>query len=140
MGKYNVSLKAHGGHDATWVTIEAENLSELTDMVDGFHQSGVAALIGTAVTALRGQEALGAVLGARPVEHPGQYDKPAQGGSQAPSQASGGSTPYGPPPTCPHGQKRFLEKPYKNKPGNWKAWACPAPQGTPDACSLEFIK
>ncbi|MBK3601003.1 hypothetical protein JHN62_05465, partial [Streptomyces sp. MBT54] len=47
---------------------------------------------------------------------------------------------YGQAPTCPHGAKRFIEKPYKNKPGTWRAWGCPAPQGTPDACGLEFIK
>ncbi|MBK3613909.1 hypothetical protein JHN50_04320, partial [Streptomyces sp. MBT98] len=56
--------------------------------------------------------------------------------AQAPAQA----TPYGQAPTCPHGAKRFIEKPYKNKPGTWRAWGCPAPQGTPDACGLEFIK
>jgi hypothetical protein len=142
--KYTVTLKAHGGHDATWVVIKAGSQTELVDLLSGFSQSGVSALIGESVTALRAEEILGAQLGARPVTHPGQFDQGGQNGAQAPSQApsggNAGQTPYGNAPTCPHGTKRFLEKPYKNKPGTWKAWACPAPQGTPDACSLEFIR
>jgi hypothetical protein len=136
-------MKAHGGHDASWVVVKAESLGELTDILEGFTSSGISALVGNAVTALRAEEALGAALGARPVTHPGQYDNPAQNGPQNGSHgpsAGQASTPYGPPPSCPHGTKRFLEKPYKNKPGTWRAWACPAPQGTPDACPLEFIR
>lgn len=142
--KFTVTLKSHGGHDATWVVIKADSQSDLVDQLDGFTRSGVSALIGEAVTALRAEETLGALLGARPVEHPGQYDRPAQsapqGGYQAPQGAPPATTPHGNAPTCPHGTKRFIEKPYKNKPGTWKAWSCPAPQGTPDQCSLEFIK
>jgi hypothetical protein len=140
MPEISVTMKAHGGHDASWVVVKAESLSELTDILDGYGRSGVSALIGEAVTALRAEEILGSMLGARPVEHPGNYDRGGQNGGQGASQAPAGQTPYGTPPTCPHGTKRFLEKPYKNKPGTWKAWACPAPQGTPDACSLEFIR
>jgi hypothetical protein len=141
--KFSVTLKSHGGHDATWVVIKAESQTELVDLLDGYTKSGVSALIGEAVTALRAEEILGSMLGARPVTHPGQYDQGGQNGGQGAAQGGGGgqaSTPYGQAPTCPHGTKRFLEKPYKNKPGMWKAWACPAPQGTPDSCSLEFIK
>jgi hypothetical protein len=138
--KFSVTLKSHGGHDATWVVVKADSQTELVDLLSGFGQSGVSALIGEAVTALRAEEILGAQLGARPVTHPGQYDQPGQNGGQAPAQGGQAATPYGQAPTCPHGTKRFLEKPYKNKPGMWKAWACPAPQGTADACSLEFIK
>lgn len=142
--KLTVTIKSHGGHDATWVVFTADSLAEMTDLVDGFAQSGLSALLGGAVTALRAEEALGSILGARPVEHPGNYDRqPPQGGyQQAPAapQGGGNATPYGNAPSCPHGTKKFLEKPYKNKPGNWKAWACPAPQGDPSACSLEFIR
>lgn len=139
--KFSVTLKAHGGHDATWVVVKADSLAELTDQLDGIASSGVSALIGGAVSALRAEEALGSILGARPETHPGQYDNRGRGtGQAAPAPAGQASTPYGNAPTCPHGTKRFLEKPYKNKPGTWRAWACPAPQGTPDACSLEFIK
>ncbi|THA41783.1 hypothetical protein [Streptomyces sp. A1547] len=144
MPEISVTMKAHSGHDASWVVVKAESLTELVDVLDGYGRSGVSALIGEAVTALRAEEILGAQLGARPVTHPGQYDNApqngAQGAAQAPPAPSAGPTPYGNAPTCPHGTKRFLEKPYKNKPGTWKAWACPAPQGTPDACSLEFIR
>ncbi|MGW6571637.1 hypothetical protein ACWGAN_05600 [Streptomyces sp. NPDC054945] len=144
MPEISVTMKAHSGHDASWVVVKAESLTELVDVLDGYGRSGVSALIGEAVTALRAEEILGAQLGARPVTHPGQYDNAphngAQGAAQAPPTPSAGPTPYGNAPTCPHGTKRFLEKPYKNKPGTWKAWACPAPQGTPDACSLEFIR
>ncbi|MCB5179541.1 hypothetical protein [Streptomyces antimicrobicus] len=144
MPEISVTMKAHGGHDASWVVVKAESLTELVDILDGYGRSGVSALVGEAVTALRAEETLGAQLGARPVTHPGQYDAAPQNGAhgapQAPSASPAGQTPYGNPPTCPHGTKRFLEKPYRNKPGNWKAWACPAPQGTPDACSLEFIR
>ncbi|MCP9207776.1 hypothetical protein [Streptomyces cucumeris] len=138
--KFSVTLKSHGGHDATWVVIKADSQAELVDLLDGYTKTGISALIGEAVSALRAEETLGAQLGARPVEHPGNYDRGAQAPAPAPAQAPAGQTPYGTPPTCPHGQKRFLEKPYKNKPGTWRAWACPAPQGTPDACSLEFIR
>jgi hypothetical protein len=142
--KFTVTMKSHGGHDATWVVVKADSQTELVDLLSGYSQSGVSALIGEAVTALRAEEILGAQLGARPVEHPGSYDRGghngAQAPSQAPSQAPAGQTPYGTPPTCPHGTKRFVEKPYRNKPGTWRAWGCPAPQGTPDACGLEFIK
>jgi hypothetical protein len=144
--KFTVTLKSHGGHDATWVVIKADSQTELVDLLSGYSQSGVSALIGEAVSALRAEEILGAQLGARPVEHPGQYDAPpqgaAQGGYQTPAASPAGqaSTPHGNPPTCPHGVKRFIEKPYRNKPGTWRAWSCPAPQGTPDQCSLEFIK
>jgi hypothetical protein len=138
--KFSVTLKAHGGHDATWVVVKADSLTELVDLLDGYGKSGVSALIGEAVTSLRAEEMLGAQLGARPVVHPGQFYQGGQNGGQAPAQAPSSPTPYGNAPTCPHGTKRFLEKPYKNKPGTWKAWACPAPQGTPDACSLEFIR
>lgn len=140
MPEISVTMKAHGAHDASWVVVKAESLGELTDILDGYTKCGISALVGEAVTALRAEETLGAQLGARPVEHPGNYDRGGQNGAQAPAQAPAGQTPYGTPPTCPHGQKRFLEKPYKNKPGTWRAWACPAPQGTPDACSLEFIR
>jgi hypothetical protein len=139
MSEISVTMKAHGGHDASWVVVKAGSLGELTDILDGFSASGVSALVGGAVTALRAEEALGAALGARPVTHPGAYDGGSQNGSQGGS-AGQAATPYGNAPTCPHGTKRFIEKPYKNKPGTWRAWGCPAPQGTPDACSLEFIK
>jgi hypothetical protein len=141
--KFSVTLKAHGGHDATWIVVKADSLAELTDHLEGIQSSGVSALIGGAVTALRAEEILGAQLGARPVAHPGQFDQGGQNGAQTATQgvsAGQAATPHGTPPTCPHGTKRFLEKPYRNKPGTWRAWACPAPQGTPDACSLEFIK
>ncbi|MFE0648517.1 hypothetical protein ACFVZH_08020 [Streptomyces sp. NPDC059534] len=134
--KFTVTLKAHGGHDATWVVIKAASQAELVEQLDGFAKTGISALIGEATAALRAEETLGAQLGARPVEHPASY----AGSPAAPQAQAAPATPYGTPPTCPHGTKRFLEKPYRNKPGNWKAWACPAPQGTPDACSLEFIK
>ncbi|MGW6535188.1 hypothetical protein ACWGBV_03020 [Streptomyces sp. NPDC055051] len=138
--KFTVTLKSHGGPDATWVVIKANSQTELVDLLNGYAQSGVSALVGEAVTALRAEEILGAQLGARPVEHPGQYDRGHQApAGQAPAQAAP-ATPYGNAPTCPHGTKRFIEKPYKNKPGTWRAWGCPAPQGTPDACGLEFIK
>ncbi|MEV7589699.1 hypothetical protein AB0O42_05435 [Streptomyces sp. NPDC089922] len=144
MPEISVTMKAHPGHDASWVVVKAESLAELVDVLDGYGRSGVSALIGEAVTALRAEEILGAQLGARPVTHPGHFDNAPQGGahgvSPAPSGPPATQTPYGHAPTCPHGTKRFLEKPYKNKPGTWKAWACPAPQGTPDACSLEFIR
>ncbi|MFC7979545.1 hypothetical protein ACFUT3_30470 [Streptomyces cinereoruber] len=135
--KYSVTLKAHGGHDATWVVIKADSQAELVDQLDGFTKTGISALIGEAVSALRAEEILGAQLGARPVEHPGNYTPPA---SAAPPAQAAPATPYGTPPTCPHGTKRFVEKPYRNKPGSWRAWGCPAPQGTPDACGLEFIR
>ncbi|MDT0472808.1 hypothetical protein RM863_11800 [Streptomyces sp. DSM 41014] len=149
--KFTVTMKSHAGHDATWVVVKANSQTELVDLLSGFSQSGVSALVGEAVSALRAEETLGALLGARPVEHPGQYDQAPQnapqggyqapqGGYQAPPSAPPAATPYGPAPTCPHGTKRFIEKPYKNKPGTWRAWTCPAPQGTPDQCSLEFIK
>jgi hypothetical protein len=144
MPEISVTMKAHGGHDASWVVVKAESLGELTDILDGYSKSGISALVGEAVTALRAEEILGAQLGARPVTHPGQYDQGGQNGSQNGGQggyqAPAAQTPHGTPPTCPHGTKRFIEKPYKNKPGTWKAWGCPAPQGTPDACSLEFIR
>ncbi|MEU3618815.1 hypothetical protein ABZ725_41805 [Streptomyces sp. NPDC006872] len=146
MAEISATLKAHGGHDATWVVIKAETMAELTDLLTNYSQCGISALVGEAVTMLRAEEILGAQLGARPVEHPGQYDAAPQGapqsGYQAPAASSAGqaSTPHGNPPTCPHGVKRFIEKPYRNKPGTWRAWSCPAPQGTPDQCSLEFIK
>ncbi len=138
--KFCVTLKAHGGHDATWVVVKANSQAELVDALDGFTKTGISALIGEAVTALRAEEILGAQLGARPVEHPGNYDRGGQSGAQAPAQAPAGQTPHGTPPTCPHGTKKFIEKPYRNKPGTWRAWSCPAPQGTPDQCSLEFIR
>jgi hypothetical protein len=153
MARISTTLKAHGGHDATWVVIEAESMAELTDLLTNYSQCGISALVGEAVTMLRAEEALGSILGARPVEHPGSYEQrpanpappqggyapPPQGGYAAPAAPQG--TPYGQPPTCPHGTKKFLERPYKNgKPGSWRAWACPAPQGDPSACKLEFIK
>ncbi|MFB7185229.1 DUF3824 domain-containing protein [Streptomyces sp. NPDC056230] len=149
--KYSVTLKSHGGHDATWVVVKANSITELVDLLDGIAQSGVSALIGNALGALRAEELLGSQLGARPVEHPGAYTAPQTthqapppantGGYSNPPQTAPQGSPYGPPPSCPHGTKKFLEKPYKNgKPGTWKAWACPAPQGDPSACSLQFIK
>ncbi|MFC9231067.1 hypothetical protein ACFTZI_19255 [Streptomyces decoyicus] len=141
MPEISVTMKAHGAHDASWVVVKAESLGELTDILDGYTKCGISALVGEAVTALRAEETLGAQLGARPIEHPGNYDRnPQAGQAAAPPAQAPQATPYGAAPTCPHGQKRFLEKPYKNKPGTWRAWACPAPQGTPDACSLEFIR
>ncbi|MFI8890544.1 hypothetical protein [Streptomyces paradoxus] len=152
MAEISATLKAHGGHDAAWVVIKAASMAEFTDLLTNYSQSGISALVGEAVTMMRAEEAL-AALGARPVEHPGNYDqRPAntapqqggyapqqQGGYAAPAAPQG--TPYGQPPTCPHGTKKFLERPYKNgKPGSWRAWACPAPQGDPTACKLEFIK
>lgn len=148
--RFTVTMKAHGGHDAAWVVVRANSNGELADLLDGFQQSGISTMIGGTVASLRAEESLGSILGARPVEHPGNYDQqngaqqPASSGyarpapaTQAPAQAS----PYGQPPACPHGTKKHLEKPYKNgKPGTWKAWACPAPQGDPSACSLEFIR
>lgn len=143
MARISTTLKAHGGHDATWVVIEAENMAELTDLLTNYSQCGISALVGEAVTMLRAEEALGSILGARPAEHPGNYDRPAnaapqQGGYAPPAQQA---NPYGQAPTCPHGTKKFLEKPYRGgKPGTWKAWACPAPQGDTTACKLDFIK
>ena len=148
--RLTVTMKAHGGHDAAWVVVRADSNGELSDLLEGFQQSGVSTLIGGAVASLRAEEALGSILGARPVEHPGNYDRQ-NGAQQSTSGSYGGqgatppppaqASPYGAPPTCPHGVKTFLEKPYKNgKPGTWKAWACPARQGDPSACSLEFIK
>lgn len=146
--KLTVTIKAHGGHDATWLVIKADSVAEMTDLLDGVANSGISAMVGSAVQAFRAEEMLGSMLGARPVDHPGSYQgggqAAPQGGYNAPQgapQGGGSPTPYGDAPTCPHGTKKFLEKPYKNgKPGTWKAWACPAPQGDPSACQLEFIR
>ncbi|WP_234481160.1 hypothetical protein, partial [Streptomyces sp. MBT56] len=85
--KFSVTLKAHGGHDATWVVIKANSQTELVDLLDGYSKTGISALIGEAVASLRAEEALGAALGARPVEHPGSYQPAPQNAPQAPAQA-----------------------------------------------------
>lgn len=47
----------------------------------------------------------------------------------------------GPAPSCSHGVKKFLAKPYKSgKPGYWMGWACPAQRNDPTQHDLEFIR
>jgi hypothetical protein len=75
----------------------------------------------------------------------GGQGQPQGGGYGGQQQPSGYGQPSAPPdqgqaPTCSHGVKKFIEKPYKSgKPGTWKAWACPAGQGDPTQHELEFI-
>jgi hypothetical protein len=77
-------------------------------------------------------------------QQPQGYSQPGGNGYGGGQPASGGpqSAPpdQGNAPSCSHGVKRFIEKPYKSgKPGTWKAWACPAQQGDPTQHELEFI-
>ena len=64
-----------------------------------------------------------------------QQQQPAQGVPTSPPPH------VGPPPSCSHGVKKFLAKPYKSgKPGYWMGWACPAQRNDPSQHELEFIR
>lgn len=59
---------------------------------------------------------------------------------QQPQQPTGPPPNVGPAPSCSHGVKQYLSRPYKNgKPGFWQAWACPADRGDQTQHPLEFI-
>jgi hypothetical protein len=54
------------------------------------------------------------------------------------------AAPSGPPaPQCQHFEQYGPMVYREAKPGsgkNWKAWFCPAPQGTPDQCKAQFLR
>lgn len=47
------------------------------------------------------------------------------------------STPGNSAPTCQHGTKVY--KTGNGRKGQWKAWMCPSPKGTPDQCPPEWL-
>lgn len=60
-----------------------------------------------------------------------------------PSQQAAPAAPAMPAsatPSCQHGVKKYISKPATGTKKAWQAWGCPAPQGDPTGCGLEFIR
>lgn len=66
---------------------------------------------------------------------PAGYQPPVPAAVAPAAQPIGGQ-----PPFCQHGQKTFLTKVSQKTGKPWKAWACPAAQGDPSKCELDFIR
>jgi hypothetical protein len=159
-GGVSVTIKEHGGHDATWVVFRGKNDAEVADLIGAATANGFYALVSEATTAFRNMTAANRSLGAQPANAPQQpqqgagYGQPQQGGyapqngaqgyqqpqqgyaPQQPAQGGGGSNRLTPPPgvmapACPHGTKTLLNGRYG------PFWACPAPQSDPGKCKAE---
>lgn len=137
---HTITLKGQGMGDP-WLVLGAENVDALENAVLGAFPEldptiPLAEMIWRAQAAWRATGNLVTGLSA-PAEAPqAPQNVPVQ--RQAPAQESyGGTEP--PAPSCQHGQRVFRQ----SKPGaakQWKAWMCPAPQGTVDQCAPQWIK
>lgn len=113
-------------------------------------------VIGRIIASVKAQSAAGEGLGGQVIRHETQqapaqqpqqgYQQPQQQqaapAQQQPAQSQQQALPphVGPAPSCHHGEKSYLRKPYKSgKPGYWEAWGCPAGQEAQDQCALDFI-
>jgi len=61
----------------------------------------------------------------------------AQTFAPVPPPSVGTSAPATPTPSCHHGTK--TAKKGNGAKGEWRAWMCPAPKGTPDQCSPAWV-
>jgi hypothetical protein len=66
---FTVTMKAHGGYDSAWLVVRADTPAQLADRLGAVEAMSIGALIGTAQTAFRAHESVGAILGAKPVTH-----------------------------------------------------------------------
>lgn len=125
--KYVVNVKTAAG---TIITVRGDTAAELSSNIDDFEQGGVA----LSIAALEGL-----VLGKPPAPTP-----------QAAAAAFGGTivadTAFAPVPpptaagqvTCGHGA--MVKRTGNSAKGEWRAYFCPTPKGTPDQCQPQFLK
>lgn len=149
---YKATLKAGGGYEEPWLTVEADSTAELADKLQAAETTGILALIGRVAGAFRAHSLVGSQLGATPVappqaapqyagqapaqQYPQQAPTAPQGGYQAPAQGVPNPNTAQPPPgvvapACHHGPKRWVNGKYG------PFWGCPAPKGAPDQCPIQ---
>lgn len=130
--RISVTLKGDGSYGAPWVVFHGDTVAEVRDAVEAAHAAGLFTATASAAVDYNASLTAAGIVGARPV------GGPAQAAPTAP-QAAAQTPPGDGPPTCPHGTKVYkTSKP--GAPRAWRAWMCPAPQGTPDQCAPEWLK
>jgi hypothetical protein len=120
------------------VTLRADEPQEFADRVDAAAKAG----FGVAVTAYEGLinesttplavDAVAQALGATVIASPA----PLAPAPLAPVPPAPTSDVFS--PTCKHGVKKH--KTGNGAKGEWQAWMCPSPKGTPDQCTPDWIR
>lgn len=119
------------------VNVRANTPEELAQRLNAVADSAVAEAFARAVGVIAASEAVAPLAAPAPAPvTPVAPTQPTQA-PQAPVAPAGAQAGA---PSCHHGVKKFISKPATATKKAWSAWGCPAPQGTPDACGLDFIR
>lgn len=138
----SVTLKGGKGFEAPWIVVRGESAGHVKELLNDVWRTNLGgAVIATANTF---QQEYASDQTANPVQ---AVTKALDGAvvsetptSPAPSASApqGQAAAPGPAPTCPHGERVYREG--TGAKGKWRAWFCPAPKGTPDQCSPQWVK
>ena len=134
---WKLTIKAGVSYGAPWLVSEALSTNEISELAKEADKSKLVAdfLVGMATYAT--EQAVSKGLTA-PVDtsKPQASGGSSGGGSSQPSQQS---APGGETRTCAHGQMVFKSGVSKSSGKPWKAFMCPAPQGS-DQCKPQFLR
>lgn len=120
---FKATLKAGGGYEAPWVTVDGDNAADLEAKLDSLTDSvltkvaEVAELLRAAHTVVAGGDT-GATGG----------QTPAQGATVTPSNGGSGLK------TCEHGVR--VKREGTNSRGKWTGYFCALPKGSQGACEV----
>lgn len=118
---FKATLKAGGGYEAPWVTVDGDNAADLEAKLDSLTDS-VLTKVAEVAELLRAAHTV--VAGATSSTTTGQ----AQTGSATVTPSSGGSGLK----TCEHGVRTKREG--TNSKGKWTGYFCALPKGSSGAC------
>lgn len=144
MGELVVTMKEHGGYDATWYVVHGQSVAEVADILKAVEATGLAAIVAGAKASIGAVNNLAEVFpGIAPVQHPATTEQQYYQGGQQPQQPAyqpqqqARPAQQGPPPgviapRCMHGTKNFVAN------GAYGPfWGCPAPRNEPSKCKAE---
>jgi hypothetical protein len=134
-----VTLKAGTGYDAPWVTIGADTVEEVSNLLITATEQDLFELVVQASQNLLGKQAVFNLAKPAAAVHPSAQALAAVNPIAAVQVAQAAARPAADPSvtTCVHGQRVFREG-VGNK-GPWSAWFCPTEKGDPTKCKPNFI-
>lgn len=117
---FKATLKAGGGYEAPWVTVDGDTAKDLEDKLDSLTE-GVLQKVAEVAELLRSAHTVVAGVTEQPVQS-------AQGATVTQHPASTGLK------TCEHGVR--VQRSGNGKKGPWTGYFCALPKGTPGACDV----
>lgn len=123
------TLKAGGGFEAPWLTIDADNAEDLYNRLQDVtaHDGQLLAKIAEVAEQLRAAHTVYVTPASQPAS---------SGFGSGATQTHSEPAPSGQVKTCPHGTRTRREG--NGSKGKWVGYFCPLPKGDPNQCKPEW--